>query len=87
MKQGEMNLEHSQHAATLNLFSNFSTQWDGSFEHPKHMLKLMDKKIFTFLRSLNICGQNYRHINMNNQLFLSMIYTKQVGAQTDTART
>ena len=21
--------------------------WDGSFEHPKHMLKLMDKKMFT----------------------------------------
>ena len=24
---------------------------DGSFEHPKHMLKLMDKKIFTILLS------------------------------------
>ena len=25
--------------------------WDGSFEHPKYMLKLMDKKIFTILHS------------------------------------
>ena len=24
--------------------------WDGSFEHPKRMLKLMDEKIFTILR-------------------------------------
>ena len=23
------------------------SQWDSSFEHPKHMLKLMGKKIFT----------------------------------------
>ena len=27
---------------------------ESSFEHPKHMLKLMGKKIFTLLR-LNIC--------------------------------
>ena len=26
-----------------------STQWDGSFEQPKHMLELMGKKIFTIL--------------------------------------
>ena len=25
-------------------------QWDGSFEHPKHMFKLMGKKIITILR-------------------------------------
>ena len=25
-------------------------QWDGSFEHPKHMLKQMGEKIFTILR-------------------------------------
>ena len=48
----------------LKLFSYFSTktyvvgecskepsQWDGSFEHPKQMLKLMGKKIFTVLCS------------------------------------
>ena len=40
-----------------NEFSYFSTKtyvagthWDGSFEHPKQMLKLLDKKIFTTLR-------------------------------------
>ena len=26
-------------------------QWDSSLEHPKHMLKLMGKKIFTILSS------------------------------------
>ena len=27
-----------------------TSQWDGSFEHPKHMFKIMGKKIFTLLR-------------------------------------
>ena len=33
------------------------SQWDGSFEHPKHMLKIMGKKIFTILcwKFLFIC--------------------------------
>ena len=31
-------------------YSKDSSQWDGSFEHPKHMLKLIGKKIFTILR-------------------------------------
>ena len=26
------------------------SQWDSSFEHPKHMLKLKGKKLFTILR-------------------------------------
>ena len=26
------------------------SQWDGSFKHPKHMLKIMGKKIFTISR-------------------------------------
>ena len=30
------------------------SQWNGSFEHPDHMLKLMSKKILTFLRSKNL---------------------------------
>ena len=30
-------------------YSKEPSQWDGSFEHPKYMLKLMGKKIFTFL--------------------------------------
>ena len=29
-------------------------EWDGSFECPKQMFKLMDKKIFSILRS-NFC--------------------------------
>ena len=32
-------------------YSKEPSQWDGSFEHLKHMLKLMGKKIFTILRS------------------------------------
>ena len=31
--------------------SKKTSQWDGSFEHPKHILKLLGKKIFTILRS------------------------------------
>ena len=34
-------------------YSKEPSQWDGSFEHPKHMLKLMCKKIFTFLHWKN----------------------------------
>ena len=26
-------------------YSKEPSQWDGSFDHPKHMFKLMDKKI------------------------------------------
>ena len=32
-------------------YSKEPSQWDGSFEHPKHMLKLMGKKILTILHS------------------------------------
>ena len=31
-------------------YSKEPSQWDGSFKHPKHMLKIMGKKIFTILR-------------------------------------
>ena len=31
-------------------YSKEPSQWDGSFEHPKYMLKKMGKKIFTILR-------------------------------------
>ena len=31
-------------------YSKESSRWDGSFEQPKHMLKLLGKKIFTILR-------------------------------------
>ena len=33
-------------------YSKEPSRWDGSFEHPKHMFKLMDKKIITILRNL-----------------------------------
>ena len=32
-------------------YSKDPSQWDGSFEHPKHMLKLMGKKMFTISHS------------------------------------
>ena len=32
-------------------YSKEPSQWDGSSEHPKHMLKMMDKKIFIILQS------------------------------------
>ena len=35
---------------TVSLRRFFWSHLDGSFEHPKHMLKLMGKKIFTILR-------------------------------------
>ena len=31
------------------------SQWDGSFEHPKHTLKVIGKKIFTIFVYLNLC--------------------------------
>ena len=31
-------------------YSKDPSQWDNSFEHPKHMFKLMDKKIISILR-------------------------------------
>ena len=31
-------------------YSKETSQWDGSFEHLKQMLKLMGKEIFRFLR-------------------------------------
>ena len=31
-------------------YSKESSHWEGSIEHPKHMLKMMDKKILTILR-------------------------------------
>ena len=43
------------------------SQWDGSFEHPKHMIKLVGKKMFTSLRLKFLfvltCGYIYIIIN------------------------
>ena len=41
----------------LNICCGYSkepSQWDGSFEHPKHMLRCMGKKIFTIYAE-NFC--------------------------------
>ena len=35
------------------------SQWDGSFEHPKQMFKVMDKKIFSILRLKNLLTWAY----------------------------
>ena len=42
-------------------YSKEPSQGDGSFEHPKHMLKLMGKKIFTILRSKIVFISTYVH--------------------------
>ena len=45
------------------------SQWDGSFEHPKHMSKLMIKKIITILRKsflLDWPYEVYAHLNSRN---------------------
>ena len=39
-------------------YSEEPSLWDGSFEHPKHMLKLIGKKIFTILRWFLFCLSN-----------------------------
>ena len=33
-------------------YSKEPSQWDGSFEHPEQMFKLMDKKMITILHKL-----------------------------------
>ena len=40
-------------------YSKELSQWDGSFEHLKHMFKLMDKKIITILRILFLLNWPY----------------------------
>ena len=40
------------------LRSKEPSQWDGSFQHPKHMFKLIGKK--TLIKSINISNENIR---------------------------
>ena len=42
------------------VYSKEPSQWDGSFEHPKHIFKLMDKNIITILRSKNLVIWSYK---------------------------
>ena len=51
---GSVYQENNFLISILNICCGYSkepSQWDGSFEHPKQMLKLMSKKIFTILCS------------------------------------
>ena len=44
-------------------YSKELSQWDGSFENPKHMVKQMGKKIFTILRSTyGVDIMTYQHL-------------------------
>ena len=49
-------------------YSKESSQWDGSFEHPKHMFKLIGKEIITILPSWNFLIWIY------GILFVLMLY-------------
>ena len=40
-------------------YSKELSQLDSSFDHPKHMLKLMDKKIFIILGSKNVSANAF----------------------------
>ena len=40
-------------------YSKEPSRWDGSFEHPKHMIKLMDKKIIAILHKLFLLNWPY----------------------------
>ena len=48
------------------------SQWDGSFEHPKHTFKLIGKKIFTILRSKLLFIKTY--IQINKKVDCKIIY-------------
>ena len=62
-------------------FSKEPSQWDGSFEHLKHMSKLIAKKIFTILRSKHLSWPMITKIGIHqsenhtyfNSLFTSVI--------------
>ena len=42
-------------------YSKEPSLWDGSFEHPKHMFKLMDKEIITILPWKTLLNWTYAH--------------------------
>ena len=60
-------------------YSKEPSQWDGSFQHPKHMLKLMGKKIFTILRQnffiyLNLCVTEFQTVFHSSCVFIFEIF-------------
>ena len=67
-------------------YSKELSQWDGSFEHPKQMLELMEKKIFTILcwKYLPIWTkgdsheENYIKCAMNRNFVLATSYSIEI---------
>ena len=60
-------------------YSKEPSQWDGSFEHPKHMFKLMGKKIMAILRKLCLLNWPYGVTENHFSYFSTKTYV--VGTQ------
>ena len=55
-------------------YSKEPSQWDDSFEHPKHMLKLMGKKIFTIIYAQMFCLSKHMifdKVNFNDKEYVN----------------
>ena len=63
-------------------YSKEPSQWDGTFEQPKHMLKLMDKKIFTILRWKFKPMTNFRAFTVNKCIIQLDVKFSLMGAMT-----
>ena len=51
-----------------NIYCGYSkepSKWDASFEHPKHMFKLMGKKIITILHSISSIIWTYEYMYLS----------------------
>ena len=57
-------------------YSKEPSWWDGSFEHPKHMFKLMDKKIIAILRKLFLLNWPYEVQNLTSSSNILSNYSK-----------
>ena len=60
-------------------YSKEPSQWDGSFEHPKHMIKLMGKKILTSLPLKNYLSKPMIfkwHLHLNHMSKFKIISQK-----------
>ena len=54
-------------------YSKEPSQWDDSFEHPKHMFKLIGKKIITILHSKNFLIWTYGCAGLSEWLLLKFL--------------
>ena len=61
-------------------YSNEPSQWDGSFEHPKQMFRLLGKKIIAFLRSTILLSRTY---DWHHKLVLTADVSGSADAQSD----